>query len=88
MTRAAHAFFSIDEMLVHLSASVADTSGQWGLVSLARVSKAISEHALNALWYSLPSVLPLVYLLPRDSYQIGEPNDNYYREVVSAHRFH
>ena len=62
----------LDEICSHL---VADASWGWqqkgapGLVALSVTCKLLSEHALNALWGTLPSLIPLLCTLPSDLLQ-------------------
>ena len=42
------------------------------LLALTRTCRSLSEAALNRLWADLPSLAPLVYLLPDDAWKLDE----------------
>ena len=39
------------------------------LLSLARTCRDFHEHALNALWHTIPSLALLVYTIPQDAWE-------------------
>lgn len=49
------------------------------LLSLASISRTISAYALDALWETLDDIVPLIHLLPRDSFKY----DEYHGQTVS-----
>ncbi|KAI9058490.1 hypothetical protein FKP32DRAFT_1742248, partial [Trametes sanguinea] len=49
-----------------------DGKGGNTLLILARTSRAFHEHALNAIWETIPDYGPLVYTLPGDAWAVGE----------------
>lgn len=71
----AHAFFSIYELCKQLAISLDGDLGD--LFSLACVSRALSDVALDELWSEIDDIRYLVALLPPDAYQINdEDNDS------------
>lgn len=52
------------------------------LTALARVSKAFSETALDALWRDLHSLLPLIMLLPQDAFQLDTGRSGAVRSLI------
>lgn len=59
-----------------------DVDSRRSLARLARTSKGFSEDALNALWFELQDLLPVILLLPSDAIEVSWEYG--IREVVSG----
>jgi hypothetical protein len=68
--------------MVHAMIINEDSFGLGDFAALATTSSAISEAILQLLWKQLPSVEPLIYLLPNDLIQ-EHTNSNKTWELVS-----
>ncbi|RDX52499.1 hypothetical protein OH76DRAFT_1480612 [Lentinus brumalis] len=61
---AAHKIWFIDELIRSILAHLPKNGCERTLAACARVSRSLSEPALDALWYRMSGLLPLVRLLP------------------------
>ena len=69
---ATHQIWFIDEIIRSILAQLPRNGGQRALACCARVSRSLSEPALDALWYKMSGLAPLFRLLP---YSFAETKD-------------
>ncbi|TFK81954.1 hypothetical protein K466DRAFT_604066 [Polyporus arcularius HHB13444] len=69
---AAHKIWFIDELIRSILAHLPKNGCERTLAACARVSRSLSEPALDALWYRMSGLLPLVRLLPNSFAEIKE----------------
>lgn len=79
--------FGIEELRRYIVAMAAskspwDREARRTLSSLARVSKSLSDIALDALWDNMDEVTPFLKLLPRDA--VDENSSGYVNLIVGT----
>jgi hypothetical protein len=65
-----HRLFLIPEIVCLLCAELGNVGAKRSLAAFAQTCSAFSEPALDALWYELHDVLPLVQCMPRDLWEL------------------
>ena len=81
-----HPCLNIQEILTNIFEHVPERAT---LAALARTCKTFSDPALDSLWYSQSSVIPLIKCLPSDVYILEHPHPIFDRStLVSTFKYH
>jgi hypothetical protein len=84
-----HHCLLIHELACHICSEIRNMGAQKSLAALAQTCLSLSEPALDALWYELHDIVPLVQCMPRDlwmvSYSANRRRSNLVRSYPSIH---